>query len=276
MLYFFFKGKYEWTLGGPVGFQQYKHFYYQRKLLQYRCYKYYEHEKIGNLCPNLTSVKSSAKHMLHSHSKPVVHMKNCTLMLLSNLREPDWISVSCNKNLVNTIICKQKHRSENSNIVDINEKSEFYFCKSNTIVINDKCYSFLWGKIGNSSGQFCLDKKAKGVFFKLHTDFCHIFNAVSSVNTFPTVIFQNNISVKFHKLFGKVRFIYHIENNSTVSGTHICVSHKRRNYIGTNIFHCIKGGYILYRNTCDGVNDCPNDSSDEQSCICKKSFSLKQ
>ena len=133
----------------------------------------------------------------------------------------------------------------------------------------------MWGKIGNSSGQFCLDKKAKGVFFKLHIDFSHILNAVSSVNTFPTVIFQNNISVKFHKLFGKVRFIYHIENNSTVSGTHICVSHKRRNYIGTNIFHCIKGGYILYRNTCDGIKDCPNDSSDEQSCICKKEFFFK-
>ena len=216
--------------------------------------------------------------MLHSYSMPVVYMENCTLMLLSNLREPDWISVSCSKNLVNTIICKQKQKIESSNIVGINEKSEFHFCKLNTIVINDKCYSFLWDKIGNSPRQFCLDRKANGVFFDIHTDFSHIFNAVSSVNTFPTVIFQNNINVQIaqvHKLFGKVRFIYHVENNSTVSGIHICVAHKRRNYIGSNIFHCNKGGYILYSNTCDGTKDCPNDNSDEQSCICDNDFFFK-
>ena len=105
------------------------------------------------------------------------------------------------------------------------------------------------------------------------------FSAVSSVNTFPTLIFQNNISVRtvqVHTLFGKVRFVYHVQNNSTVSGIHICVSHKRRNYIGSNIFHCNKEGYILYRNTCDGTKDCPNDNSDEQSCICDKDFFLKQ
>ena len=217
-------------------------------------------------------VKSLAKHMLHSHRLPVVHMKNCTLMLLSNLQEPDWISVSCNQKLVNTVICKIEDQRDFIAINETKIHAKFHFCKSTTVVINDKCYSFLWDKIGKSHRQFCLDN-----IFNKHSYFSHIFNAVSSVNTFPTLIFQNNNNVqtvKVHKLFGKVRFIYHIEKNSTVSGIHICVSHKRRNHIGTNIFHCIKGGYILYSNTCDGIQDCP-DSSDEQSCICDKDFFFK-
>ena len=210
--------------------------------------------------------------MLHSHSS-VAQMKNCTLMLLSNLREPDWISVSCNKNLVNTIICKKEDRIESSNNIGIIKTAEFHFCKSNTVLIGDKCYSFLWGKTEYSSEKFCVE--TKGV---LITYFSHIFDAVSSVNTFPILIFPKKsivYIVKVDKLFGKVRSIYHIEKNSTVSGIHICISHKRRIHIGTNIFHCNKGGYILYRNTCDGIKDCPNDSSDEQLCICDKDFFFK-
>ena len=35
----------------------------------------------------------------------------CTLMLLSNLREPDWIPISCQKDLLHYSICKAEKRT---------------------------------------------------------------------------------------------------------------------------------------------------------------------
>ena len=74
--------------------------------------------------------------------------------------------------------------------------------------------------------------------------------------------------VKVHKLFGKLKFTQTLAQNNTVTGNYICTLNKHKIHIGINIFYCRLGGYILQKYTCDGINDCPNDSSDENMCTC--------
>ena len=105
-------------MGGPLAFQQYNHYHYERDLIKYSCHtKVFIHRTqfISKICPNLTSVKMSAKTDMH----PLyLRRKTCTLMLLSNLAEPDWISISCKEKLLNFIVCTKKTITTNS--FDIN------------------------------------------------------------------------------------------------------------------------------------------------------------
>ena len=203
------------------------------------------------------------------------------LMLFSNMKEPDWISVSCNKVLLNSIICKSEKKIIGVNVIsELDKTTALYFCKLTTILVSGKCYAFLWGQIGNSSGQFCSKIKFRGVTQNRITSFSHIFSAVSSVDTFPILIVQNDFKVQpvqVSKLFGKLEFTLISTQNSTSNAIHICAAEKVNINIGLNIFHCKKGGYILHTHTCDGVTDCPNDNSDEQFCICNnRSFNMKK
>ena len=129
--------------------------------------------------------------MLHFHNRPILSNQTCTLMLLSNMREPEWIPISCYENLVNTVICKRiKQYKTRSNYLNSENKSvTFYRCKTTTLLIDDKCYGFLWRAKGLISDHFCLEFKARGVSPDKLDYFYHIFNAVSATNKFPILIF---------------------------------------------------------------------------------------
>ena len=266
--------KYEWTSGGPLAFQQYKHFYYNRNIVQYNCSKN-NTKKIVNVCPNITTIKTSVRNKLYFINGPVISNQACTIMLLSNMKEPDWIPIPCNENLVNIIICKRikKNKLETNYLIGENKSTEFYKCRSMTLLINNKCFAFLWRKNGNIFDNDCTYFKARGVSTNKLTYFYHILNAVSSINQFPILIFQNNSQLhilKVHKLFRRLRFTQTLVQNNTVSGNYICTLNKHKIHIGINIFYCRLGGYILKKYICDGYIDCPNDSSDENMCTCNE------
>ena len=242
----------------------------EETVINYSCSK--EGEQ-GNICTNLSKVKYLARDKLQFHKMPVTSNRSCTLMLLSNLREPDWISVSCNKKLLNTVICKSKEKTKHNHVIDNLVSSELYLCQLNMILVKEKCYAFLWGSYSNMSSQSCSDYKARGV--SSTNNLYHILNAVSSVNKFPKLFLQNEgslIIIQVYKLFGKLR-IHHISaQNYSLDGIFICTYSQRKINIGINMFHCKKGGYILHKYICDGIKNCPNDNSDELSCICVKDY----
>ena len=125
------------------------------------------------------------------------------------------------------------------------------------------------------SSQSCSDYKATGVSSTNINNIYHILNAVSSVNKFPKLFLENEgsqIIIQFYKLFGKLR-LHHISvQKYSLDGFFICTFNQRKINIGINVFHWKKGGYILHKYICDGINDCPNDNSDEFSCICAKDY----
>ena len=193
------------------------------------------------------------------------------------MKEPYWIPVSCNQTILNAIICKSE---EKVSTIHQNKTTDLKFCKSFMILIRNKCYAFLWGKIGTTSVHFCIAQKSKGVSISKINSFSYIFDAVSYVNTFPTLIFQSNPNVqvvKVQNLFGKLRFVNVTTHNVTSSGNYVCAQDKVTINIGLNIFHCKRGGFILHTYICDGIKDCPNDNSDEFLCTCNsENISMKK
>ena len=132
---------------------------------------------------------------------------------------------------------------------------------------------FLWRAKGLISDHFCLEFKARGVSPDKLDYFYGIFNGVSPTNKFPILSFENNLKLhitKVHKVFDSLRFTHILVKGNTVSGNYVCSFNKIKIVVGINIFSCKKGGYILSKYVCDGISDCPNDSSDESMCVCDK------
>ena len=60
-----------------------------------------------DICQTSEDVKTSAITMLHG---TCMIDRKCTLVLISNLAEPDWLSIHCNVKLLQNIICiKREH-----------------------------------------------------------------------------------------------------------------------------------------------------------------------
>ncbi len=65
----------------------------------------------------------------------------CTLMLLTNLADPEWIYVDCNKRILHQVICTKHTNKENSVIFHGISNTT---CSEKDIVMNNICYVFVW------------------------------------------------------------------------------------------------------------------------------------
>ena len=63
--------------------------------------------KMG-FCLNFKLIKNTVKYTLQPADVQNAPSRGCTLMLFTNLREPDWISVSCEENFLYFAICTLK------------------------------------------------------------------------------------------------------------------------------------------------------------------------
>ena len=171
------------------------------------------------VCPELEKVKKIARNLMNPSQELTDHGYTCNLMLLSNLREPEWVPVNCKEKLLHFAICKYKRTNYNNyNIQDL------YFCKSTNLLVNNKCYIFLWNNIWNTS-QYCNKFQAKGISLNEFNSLYHIFNAVYSVDTFPNIIFHNNHNlhvIKIFKLFDRIHLKHIYKHTPTFSGYTIC------------------------------------------------------
>ena len=96
-----FQNETRWETGSPLSFQQYSYLNYgQGKVATHcRC-----DMVAGNFCPDLFKENSSeSKDTIYPF--PTKNNKLCTMMLLINLAEPDWISIFCNKSILPIVIC---------------------------------------------------------------------------------------------------------------------------------------------------------------------------
>ena len=55
-------------------------------------------------CLDLSNIKRKARTELEPHR---IKNETCFLLLVSNLAEPDWVSVSCRKRILHWIICEK-------------------------------------------------------------------------------------------------------------------------------------------------------------------------
>ena len=187
-----------------------------------------------------------------------------------NLAEPDWISIHCNQQLLTQLVCIKDVILENSTF---NPKDTFlqnkYTCDSNAILVYDMCYVFHW--VSNINSPEYLNKYSAVDIMK----FKHIFEAIALESKYLSAFVK-----KKNSMFSTVTFVRHLDTvtfqkNMAMKGYLIHNSEKNFIHLGSHTFTCSRGSNILFRYVCDGILDCPHDTSDEDFCMCNVSSQSK-
>ena len=269
-----------WENGSPVTYQHYKNTQFGISAPKYDCKKVmcFQSYELGHGCVNLREVKVKAK---KTRYPSFTNSTICTLLLLTNLAEPDWIQVNCSEKLLTSVFCITEnnnnfHSKESHleyNLMSTKNKS----CSSSLILKDNKCFIFVWFHYEPTINFEKCDKyDASSISLHSISLFIFLFEAVSAV--FPPFIFQNSsntmMAQKFtYKIYlNVIKFHHEIVPLLFSEGLHVCSSNKLIFLAGNDMFQCHSGDYISYSFVCDGVVDCNEDIfSDEAFCICNTS-----
>ena len=200
--------------------------------------------------------------MLKSHK--------CTVLLLFNLAEPDWISVPCDQKLLSNVACfvqvdKYMHNSKSS--INIKNVKEFAFCSPGHILKGLTSYEFLWFDRVSKTRTFCQEFKTVSVNRSTTMSLKYIYISLSLQHTLQSILIEKDSErinvMEFQRTLNKLQFRYRTVHSSQAQGFYICQYEKLNISIGINLLHCTNGGYILVEHIHDGIIDCPNDKSDE-------------
>ena len=190
------------------------------------------------------------------------------MMLVLNLAEPDWVSIPCNKQLLEHIFC---YKNEPLMRTDIQKENDYLVCSKGHILVRKNCYVFLWSN-GIFKTRYLREFNARPVTIQTITFLKNIFDATSLRNDYPTILIQKDVNivyvVKFQRSLNKITERHSTVNKSIAKGFYTYQYNRINIIIGINLFNCTKGGYISSEYICDGYTDCPNDQSDERFCIC--------
>ncbi len=221
-------------------------------------------------CPNLDNIKKLSCSAIYPALKRTL---SCTLLLMSNLAQPDWISVNCKEAFLAHVFCfhfSQMAKSQEHFHKNISSLSE---CSTGAIVVNSTCYRFQWvGATEKITPFVCQILNLKSVNLSL----VQVENIIMAVKTeFPNLLtpVSNNSFVhvlKCSKYYLAFECKAHLVWLQHAEGFLVYTTPKQNATLGTNMFKCQGGVFVFFSSRCDGKIDCFNDGNDEQDCTCKR------
>ncbi len=228
------------------------------------CMKRYNRTKTP--CVFLDSIKYLSQKVLEPAFSHQVQM--CTLLLLSNLAEPEWKMVVCQNKLLNTVWCESQGKKEMHKSGNVS--GSLKTCLTNQIAMQGACLTFHSQE--NRSHAKCKDHFLNYFSIKPET-FYPILVAISA--PLPPFVTKNlDLSLNLHQFSFKsqIQKVIHEVTLPPVNITHsvfMFTSGKKVLSFTLNIFVCDAGTYISATLLCDGKHDCPVHHSDEKHPLCK-------
>ena len=262
----------EWHGNIPMAYQRFTN--YNNKLdkpISYRCFilsiksfhsscldlEWLKHEAMGSIYPDVSGTK------------------RCTMMLLSNLAEPEWISVSCTNRLLTDILCMTKRLDKSTfqhNGIQHNLNKS---CSIESLIWKNNCYLFLWYEFHPKNDLLHKCRHYGMNYLDLFniSQFQFLFDAISTV--IPAILSPHELNDSIVNVFTYKRYMkiywYDVDTSlvSNTAGFQVCTSDIAPYPVGDNVFRCSSGAFISYGHVCDNIRDCPyGDTSDEDFCTC--------
>ena len=206
----------QWETGSPLSFQLYEYTNYKTRVIYYKHFGY--REKIYYK-ENITASTFLYPFMYQNH--------RCTVMLLFNLAEPDWISVPCAERTQSQVVCYLQHTNlKDENPANIKSATDSYLCSAGHILIQETCHMFVWINRRDSTRDICKKYKAMPVSIKSVKLLTQVFDAVSLKNEFPPLFIENTANsaylIKFQRSLNMLKYKYQIVPFSHARGFYVC------------------------------------------------------
>ena len=161
---------FNWQYGDPASYQPWKNFNLQENKLLQEYYLSFPNQCVrvkkkvnGHIFSFMDSwlefypwvEKSVKNHAINKYKYSTQRYmqsqtkKQCTLLLLTNLAEPQWVSIKCSDRIIGDIMCMI---SKNINITtNISLEADLIVFKNLCVFITGKCYLFSWGFLNYTS-----------------------------------------------------------------------------------------------------------------------------
>ena len=223
-----------------------------------------------NMCPSFQYIKSLRKYTSFEYK---VKYNLCTVILLSNLAEAEWVSVPCNKPLTPFVTCVRNFsKSHEANFSRQTSKDNKAFgCKWKGIKYFDTCYYFLWKSmlgqvLKRKSCLQCLPLCNKERALEVIS---HIYTAISVKHNLPPLVTcSKKQKLTTYNFFRHLNIIQYKSLNKFSKGYVIYHSSLLKFSLDYITFRCDTGEYISIDHLCDGKIDCLLDNTDENQCTC--------
>lgn len=210
------------------------------------------------LCPNLTNVREQAVEILY----PVMNGPECTLVLLDNIAQPDWINVDCFDNLLPNVLCVIEEVKENKTEIKLQDMN---LCHVAATALHKECFTFLWVDSCTKISSGLLFKTAllknftwlESLFMSVRSPFPVLMaKTIGEKNAKPMVV------TKCEKHFDNLVCYYLSMTSRDLSGFVVLSEAKDKLPTGGSVFQCKVGGSITLMSLCNGIVECPQDTSD--------------
>ena len=267
--------EFQWQDGDPLAFQLWSNRHYNHpNNVSYRVRRYprdikesisyfYGHSAFKYyISPNLADVKLLQSQVLH----PML-VKDCTLMLLSNLIEPSWITVDCQKPILTNILCAfNKTKNASNRLWSFHDIWLDKECHLDSLRLNGTCLNFLWynnrrdhyDKMGERLLQNC--RKSLIILKLLPASIKPILMLDTKNKNLLYMATQSQFPGSFELDIKSVR-----RNTSNYADVYT-----------NHLFKCQNNSYISQMLVCDGVHHCPGFLPiDEFNCSCNYSINTK-
>ncbi len=195
----------------------------------------------------------------------------CSMMFLTNLAEPKWISIECNsKLLAKTNIFCSIQSSYLATKITFQTSS---YCPRKQIVKDNVCYVCLWKHTGKQKENKPKRQQLQEVVIDKIDYFLFILLAtaipISPVLAFHSSL-QNLVKVHTYDIMLNVYNTFYSKTDKENVGFWIKKGEAAQFELDGAIFQC-KSATITHLSICDKETDCPHqDMSDEENCTCSQ------
>ena len=230
------------------------------------------------------------KYMIYPYAS---RSETCTLMILENLAEPQWIQINCKVNLLASTVCVTHDKYKYSREEKYNHTKNGFqvYCSLNQMRVKGKCFTFLWfakSKYTNLKGN-CKKIKATPFVLKNVDDVIHMSHIIlASSATFPPLFTIGTLNetylkrVILHRIMNMHRYEADHVLAAEAEGFHVCEQKEMKvgeSIKGNTIFQCKKKVYISHLCVCvcvcDRIKDCEPDGL-EENCIVYQNLKSEQ
>ncbi len=224
----------------------------------------------------LNNTLAGLKNRTLTTTYPAVSEGNCSLLLVTNLAYPQWVSVHCYDAMLDHIVCFKRKQIFVGLTVSGFER---YVCAKSALHHSGYCYSFPWKNKNTESSKNNYNpcspqdlnvhvqsrKGAKRFLYLFHTTILQKISLLS-IGKQKDQFIQSTSEKIWLKPFYNERFV----RSSEAEGHMICPSKKLKlPNVYNHTFSCQNKQIISSFYICDGDNDCSDTwpiSSDETEC----------
>ncbi len=263
-----------WVHVAPISFQLFINDNFNEDKATFICdlHTHGEHETLEkahydySTCDNLNLIKSLTNRIIFPHASKIAL---CTLMLLSNLGEPEWTNILCSRKILRDVVCQDEEMD-----LEPGQTSTHTVCLKLHILKDATCYLFKWLSFKRSLhhlAEYQCTNSQIFIFSEIKI-FQFLFQAVSgqlSPILLPQIMSQTFVYVfTYERHFLGIEFFRKSVEQDSAEGFYVCKSGVIKIAAHTNLFCCSNSSYISHLFVCDGFIDCPNDDSDESKPCC--------